>query len=230
MSFPTKNGLFFTHLWWMENCTKKKLKLERTSQMLWYSIVIELTTSCCDHHLDLSSFSHGCITLPASVLSALKDSRFQLVNFSDNELLVSLSNVSLSDEGRYVCQLYTDPPQEAYADITVLGMTSTFWMLLMHLIDSFNLTMTQYQPIPLMSLSTRPTKWNRCYAIDIGGSLLAVILTEFLLDVEKATFSDSEVSFVQLWSSCIEWRFDVWMSRRAEWNWVRYAFHRSMVS
>uniref|UniRef100_A0A672RAE8 Cell adhesion molecule 1-like n=1 Tax=Sinocyclocheilus grahami TaxID=75366 RepID=A0A672RAE8_SINGR len=51
----------------------------------------------------------------------LKDSRFQLVNFSDNELLVSLSNVSLSDEGRYVCQLYTDPPQEAYADITVLA-------------------------------------------------------------------------------------------------------------
>ncbi|KAK5887232.1 hypothetical protein CesoFtcFv8_015854 [Champsocephalus esox] len=51
---------------------------------------------------------------------ALKDARFQLVNFSDNELKVSLSNVSLSDEGRYVCQLYTDPPQEAYADITVL--------------------------------------------------------------------------------------------------------------
>lgn len=34
---------------------------------------------------------------------------------------MSLSNVSLSDEGRYVCQLYTDPPQEAYADITVLS-------------------------------------------------------------------------------------------------------------
>lgn len=50
----------------------------------------------------------------------LKDARFQLVNFSDNELRVSLSNVSLSDEGRYVCQLYTDPPQEAYAEITVL--------------------------------------------------------------------------------------------------------------
>lgn len=54
---------------------------------------------------------------------ALKDARFQLVNFSDNELRVSLSNVSLSDEGRYVCQLYTDPPQEAYADITVLSTT-----------------------------------------------------------------------------------------------------------
>ncbi|XP_058483211.1 cell adhesion molecule 1a isoform X4 [Solea solea] len=53
-------------------------------------------------------------------LRPLKDARFQLVNFSDNELRVSLSNVSLSDEGRYVCQLYTDPPQEAYADITVL--------------------------------------------------------------------------------------------------------------
>ncbi|XP_036845829.1 cell adhesion molecule 1 isoform X6 [Oncorhynchus mykiss] len=53
----------------------------------------------------------------------LKDARFQLVNFSDNELRVSLSNVSLSDEGRYVCQLYTDPPQEAYADITVLSIS-----------------------------------------------------------------------------------------------------------
>lgn len=59
--------------------------------------------------------------LPPPPLTALKDSRFQLVNFSDNELRVSLSNVSLSDDGRYVCQLYTDPPQEAYADITVLG-------------------------------------------------------------------------------------------------------------
>ena len=57
--------------------------------------------------------------------SALKDARFQLVNFSDNELRVSLSNVSLSDEGRYVCQLYTDPPQEAYADITVLSSYNT---------------------------------------------------------------------------------------------------------
>ncbi|CAB1347970.1 unnamed protein product, partial [Coregonus sp. 'balchen'] len=42
------------------------------------------------------------------------------VKNNDDSLRVSLSNVSLSDEGRYVCQLYTDPPQEAYADITVL--------------------------------------------------------------------------------------------------------------
>ncbi len=64
-------------------------------------------------------------TIVCFALSALKDARFQLVNFSDNELRVSLSNVSLSDEGRYVCQLYTDPPQEAYADITVLSTTAT---------------------------------------------------------------------------------------------------------
>ncbi|KAG8434499.1 hypothetical protein GDO86_012759 [Hymenochirus boettgeri] len=50
----------------------------------------------------------------------LKDSRFQLVNFSSNELRVSLSNVSIEDEGRYLCQLYTDPPQEAFTTITVL--------------------------------------------------------------------------------------------------------------
>ncbi|XP_051895702.1 cell adhesion molecule 1-like isoform X6 [Pristis pectinata] len=50
----------------------------------------------------------------------LKDNRFQLVNFSSSELRVSLSNVSLVDEGKYVCQLYTDPPQEAFATITVL--------------------------------------------------------------------------------------------------------------
>uniref|UniRef100_A0A4W3I120 Cell adhesion molecule 1b n=1 Tax=Callorhinchus milii TaxID=7868 RepID=A0A4W3I120_CALMI len=50
----------------------------------------------------------------------LKDNRFQLVNFSSNELRVSLSNVSLEDEGVYMCQLYTDPPQEAFAEITVL--------------------------------------------------------------------------------------------------------------
>ncbi|CAM5121636.1 unnamed protein product [Natator depressus] len=50
----------------------------------------------------------------------LKDSRFQLVNFSNSELRVSLTNVSISDEGRYFCQLYTDPPQEIYTTMTVL--------------------------------------------------------------------------------------------------------------
>lgn len=56
-----------------------------------------------------------------SCSTALKDSRFQLVNFSNSELRVSLTNVSISDEGRYFCQLYTDPPQEIYTTITVLG-------------------------------------------------------------------------------------------------------------
>ncbi len=105
-------------------------------------LFIELLLYCITLTADLStSYSSTSVRLTLYVFSALKDSRFQLVNFSDNELLVSLSNVSLSDEGRYVCQLYTDPPQEAYADITVLGMTSTFRMLKsclsIDLIDSF---------------------------------------------------------------------------------------------
>ncbi|XP_029428232.1 cell adhesion molecule 1 isoform X2 [Rhinatrema bivittatum] len=53
-------------------------------------------------------------------VQSLKDQRFQLVNFSNSELRVSLSNVSLSDEGQYFCQLYTDPPQEGYINVTVL--------------------------------------------------------------------------------------------------------------
>ena len=65
-----------------------------------------------------SSFSYS---LTLFCFPALKDSRFQLLNFSSSELKVSLTNVSISDEGRYFCQLYTDPPQESYTTITVLG-------------------------------------------------------------------------------------------------------------
>lgn len=65
-----------------------------------------------------SSFSQS---LTVFCFPALKDSRFQLLNFSSSELKVSLTNVSISDEGRYFCQLYTDPPQESYTTITVLG-------------------------------------------------------------------------------------------------------------
>lgn len=80
--------------------------------------------------------------------AALKDARFQLVNFSDNELRVSLSNVSLSDEGRYVCQLYTDPPQEAYADITVLSMSSHLhYILYVHFLCSLYFGHTALGPV-----------------------------------------------------------------------------------
>lgn len=64
------------------------------------------------------------VTNSVFCFSALKDSRFQLLNFSSSELRVSLTNVSISDEGRYFCQLYTDPPQESYTTITVLGKKS----------------------------------------------------------------------------------------------------------
>lgn len=113
------------------------LHISQCELLVYWAIVILYHT----HAYLSTSYSSTSVRLTLYVFSALKDSRFQLVNFSDNELLVSLSNVSLSDEGRYVCQLYTDPPQEAYADITVLGMTSTFRMLKsrlsIDLIDSF---------------------------------------------------------------------------------------------
>ncbi|XP_018082110.1 cell adhesion molecule 1 [Xenopus laevis] len=55
----------------------------------------------------------------------LKDSRYSLVYFAGNELRISLSNVSVDDGGRYVCQLYSDPPQEAFATLTVIGKHPT---------------------------------------------------------------------------------------------------------
>lgn len=72
---------------------------------------------CWGREADCPCLSHKLCAL----FTALKDSRFQLLNFSSSELKVSLTNVSISDEGRYFCQLYTDPPQESYTTITVLG-------------------------------------------------------------------------------------------------------------
>lgn len=82
-----------------------------------YSHFYRLLTFCCERNCSICHHSHWRSLCSA----ALKDSRFQLVNFSNSELRVSLTNVSISDEGRYFCQLYTDPPQEIYTTITVLG-------------------------------------------------------------------------------------------------------------
>lgn len=49
-------------------------------------------------------------------------------------------------------------------------------------------------PFPITQTKQKGTD----VAIDIGRSLLAGVLTEFLLDVEKATSSDSGVIFVPL--------------------------------
>ncbi|XP_069081044.1 cell adhesion molecule 1 isoform X4 [Pleurodeles waltl] len=73
----------------------------------------------------------------------LKDNRFQLVNFSSSELRVSLSNVSLNDEGNYFCQLYTDPPLEEIITVTVLVPPQTL------VIDTQKDTATEGEEIEL---------------------------------------------------------------------------------
>lgn len=123
----------------------KRLKSLRTNKWRLFVCLLPLVVLLCSFIYKHVNDVNSCVFFSP----ALKDARFQLVNFSDNELRVSLSNVSLSDEGRYVCQLYTDPPQEAYADITVLSTThkhaherqhldggnqsaTTFWAISLH--------------------------------------------------------------------------------------------------
>ncbi|XP_066575434.1 cell adhesion molecule 4 isoform X2 [Amia ocellicauda] len=50
---------------------------------------------------------------------ALKDERFQMTLFSPRLVRISLNNVSVSDEGGYFCQLYTDDTHHQVATLTV---------------------------------------------------------------------------------------------------------------
>uniref|UniRef100_A0A1A7Y480 Cell adhesion molecule 4 n=1 Tax=Iconisemion striatum TaxID=60296 RepID=A0A1A7Y480_9TELE len=50
---------------------------------------------------------------------ALKDDRFQMVLFSPSLVLITLTNVSVSDEGGYFCQLYTDSTHHQVATLSV---------------------------------------------------------------------------------------------------------------
>ncbi|KAL8219625.1 UNVERIFIED_CONTAM: Cell adhesion molecule 4 [Gekko kuhli] len=52
---------------------------------------------------------------------ALKDERFQLVEFTQKQVRIVLSNARLEDEGGYFCQLYTDDTHHQIAILTVLG-------------------------------------------------------------------------------------------------------------
>ncbi|KAM9114724.1 cell adhesion molecule 4-like [Pangshura tecta] len=55
---------------------------------------------------------------------ALKDERFQLVEFTQRQVRILLSDVRLEDEGGYFCQLYTDDTHHQIASLTVLeGVT-----------------------------------------------------------------------------------------------------------
>ncbi|XP_068098091.1 cell adhesion molecule 4 isoform X2 [Hyperolius riggenbachi] len=51
---------------------------------------------------------------------ALKDERFQLVEFTPKLVKIHLSNAKLEDEGGYFCQLYTEDTHHQIATLTVL--------------------------------------------------------------------------------------------------------------
>ncbi|XP_015197502.1 cell adhesion molecule 2 isoform X2 [Lepisosteus oculatus] len=53
---------------------------------------------------------------------ALRDNRIELVRASWHELSISISDVTLSDEGQYTCSLFTMPVKTAKAFLTVLGV------------------------------------------------------------------------------------------------------------
>lgn len=63
------------------------------------------------------SNSASCVSLRA----ALRDNRIELVHASLSELTISISDVTLSDEGMYTCSLFTMPVRTAKAYLTVLG-------------------------------------------------------------------------------------------------------------
>ncbi|XP_071994637.1 cell adhesion molecule 2 isoform X3 [Engystomops pustulosus] len=53
---------------------------------------------------------------------ALRDNRIELVRASWHELSISISDVTLSDEGLYTCSLFTMPVKTSKAYLTVLGV------------------------------------------------------------------------------------------------------------
>ncbi|XP_042574787.1 cell adhesion molecule 3 isoform X4 [Cyprinus carpio] len=53
---------------------------------------------------------------------ALRDNRIQLVKSTGTELIISISDVQLSDDGEYTCSIFTMPVRTARATVTVLGV------------------------------------------------------------------------------------------------------------
>ncbi|XP_072354407.1 cell adhesion molecule 3-like isoform X1 [Scyliorhinus torazame] len=53
---------------------------------------------------------------------ALRDSRIQLVNYTSKELTISISNMTMNDEGIYTCSIFTMPVLTATARVQVLGV------------------------------------------------------------------------------------------------------------
>ncbi|MEQ2208804.1 Cell adhesion molecule 4 [Xenoophorus captivus] len=59
------------------------------------------------------------LTASISTVSSLKDDRFQMVLFTPRLVRITLTNVSVSDEGGYFCQLYTDSTHHQVATLSV---------------------------------------------------------------------------------------------------------------
>ncbi|XP_073712170.1 cell adhesion molecule 3 isoform X2 [Misgurnus anguillicaudatus] len=53
---------------------------------------------------------------------ALRDNRIQLVQSTGTELIITISDVQLSDDGEYTCSIFTMPVRTARATVTVLGV------------------------------------------------------------------------------------------------------------
>ncbi|XP_016419694.1 cell adhesion molecule 3-like isoform X1 [Sinocyclocheilus rhinocerous] len=53
---------------------------------------------------------------------ALRDNRIQLVKSTATELIITISDVQLSDDGEYTCSIFTMPVRTARATVTVLGV------------------------------------------------------------------------------------------------------------
>lgn len=64
-----------------------------------------------------SSLSYSLLCL--CPIPALKDDRFQMVLFTQRLVRITLTNVSVSDEGGYFCQLYTDSTHHQVATLSV---------------------------------------------------------------------------------------------------------------
>ncbi|KAJ4930221.1 hypothetical protein JOQ06_019227 [Pogonophryne albipinna] len=64
----------------------------------------------------------GLLTVCLSLCAALRDNRIELMHASWSELTISISDVTLTDEGMYTCSLFTMPVRTAKAYLTVLGV------------------------------------------------------------------------------------------------------------
>lgn len=58
-------------------------------------------------------------------LTALKDPRYKLTRYSEDELSVRLSNVTVHDEGIYKCFYYSTPFKSKMTTVEVLGEFSS---------------------------------------------------------------------------------------------------------